>query len=125
MRAISRSWPAFESVGATMEPMTVTGIIEMDGQVIDDARLARLCQRFGVAELAVFGSMASGDASPDSDIDLLYELAPGARLGFDLFDLEDGLAELFGRTVDLVSKGAVHRLMRERVLADAVVVYAA
>lgn len=75
--------------------------------------------------LAVFGSVASGDASPESDIDLLYELVPGARLGFDLFDLEDGLAELFGRTVDLVSKGAVHRLMRERVLADAVVVYAA
>ena len=105
--------------------MAVTGIIEMNGQVIDPASLERTCQRFGVAELAVFGSVARGDASADSDIDLLYKLERGARLGFDLFDLEDALAEVFGRTVDLVAKDAVHRLMRERVLADAVVVYAA
>ena len=108
-----------------MGAMAVTGTIEVDGRVIDDARLARLCQRFGVAELDVFGSVARGDASPDSDIDLLYKLAPGSRLGFDLFDLEDALAEVFGRTVDLVSKDAVHRLMRDRVLAEAVNVYAA
>ena len=97
----------------------------MNGKAVDDARLARLCQRFGVAQLAVFGSVARGDAAPDSDIDLLYELAPGARLGFDLFDLEDALTNLFGRTVDLVAKSSVHQLMRERVLADAVIVYAA
>ncbi len=105
--------------------MAVAGIIEMDGKVVDDARLERLCRRFGVAELAVFGSMARGDAAPDSDIDLLYELAPGVHLGFDLFDLEDSLADLFGRTIDLISKNAVHPMMRDRVLADAVLVYAA
>jgi len=86
--------------------------------------LARVCERFGVAELAIFGSVARGEASPDSDIDLLYKLAPGARLGFDLFDLEDALAEVFGRTVDLVSKDAIHRLIGKSVLAEAVVVYA-
>ena len=53
-----------------------------------------------------------------------FEL-PRVPSKLDLFDLEDGLAELFGRRVDLVSKGSVHRLMRESVLADAVVVYAA
>jgi len=105
--------------------MAVTKIIEADGRVVDDARLARVCRRFGVAELAVFGSVARREASPGSDIDLLYELAPGARLGFDLFDLEDALADLFGRNVDLVSKAAVHRLLRDSVFADAVVVYAA
>jgi len=105
--------------------MAVAGILELDGAVIDEARLARLCERFGVAELAVFGSVARGEAASDSDIDFLYELAHGARLGFDLFDLEDGLAELFGRRVDLVSKGAVHPLMRERVMAEARVVYSA
>ena len=105
--------------------MAFAKIIETDGQVVDGARLERVCRRFGVAELAVFGSVARGEASPHSDIDLLYELAPGARLGFDLFDLEDALADLFGRNVDLVSKAAVHRLLRDSVLADAVVVYAA
>jgi len=105
--------------------MAVAGIIELQGRVIDEARLTQLCEQFGVAELAVFGSVARCEASPDSDIDLLYVLAPGSRLGFSLFDLEDGLAELFGRPVDLVSKAAVHRLIRERVLVDARVVYAA
>jgi len=105
--------------------MAMAEVVNPDGHVVDSGQLAALCDRFGVSELAVFGSVARGDASPDSDIDFLYKLAPGSRLGFDLFDLEDGLAELFGRTVDLVSKGSVHRLMRESVLADAVVVYAA
>ena len=100
-------------------------IIELDGHAVDKARLAELCERYGVVELAVFGSVARGESSSESDIDLLYELTPGARLGFDLFDLEDGLVELLGRPVDLVSKGSVHRLMRDRVLADARTLYAA
>lgn len=105
--------------------MAVAEIIDAEGHVVDSERLAVLCDRYGVAELAVFGSVARGEALPESDIDLLYELAPGARLGFDLFDLEDGLADLFGRPVDLVSKASVHRLIRERVLTDARVLYAA
>src|SRR5579871_1068611 len=35
------------------------------------SRLAELCQKYGIAELAVFGSVARGDAGPDSDVDLL------------------------------------------------------
>lgn len=100
-------------------------MVDADGRVVESARLANLCDRFGLAELAVFGSVARGEPSADSDIDLLYELAPGVRLGFDLFDLEDGLAELFGRPVDLVSKAGIHRLIRQRVLADARILYAA
>ena len=105
--------------------MAMAEMVDVDGQVVDSARLASLCDRFGVAELAVFGSVARGEASADSDIDLLYELAPGVQLGFDLFDLEDGLAELFGRPVDLVSKAGIHRLIRQRILTDARVLYAA
>jgi predicted nucleotidyltransferase len=37
-------------------------------------RLAELCQKYGIAELSVFGSVARGDARPDSDVDLLYVL---------------------------------------------------
>jgi len=55
-----------------MGSMAVTKIVEIAGQVVDEARLARVCRRFGVAELAVFGSVARGEASPGSDIDLLY-----------------------------------------------------
>ena len=92
---------------------------------MDPARLGEVCERYGVAELAVFGSVARGDARPDSDIDLLYVLAPGRHLGFSINRLEDELSEIFGRPVDLVSKAAVHRAMREAVLLEARELYAA
>lgn len=95
------------------------------GTAVDRARLAEVCERYGVAELAVFGSVARGEARPDSDLDLLYVLAPGRHLGFSINRLEDELSELFGRPVDLVSKAALHRAMRDEVLAEARELYAA
>ncbi len=83
--------------------------------------MAEICQRYGIAELAVFGSIARGDAGPDSDVDLVYLLAPGARLGFGI----DDLAGLFGRDVDLVAKKAVHPLLRNEVDELATTLYAA
>lgn len=99
--------------------------IRVDGHAVDPARLAGICQRYGIAELAVFGSVARGDAGPDSDVDLLYVLAPGARLGFGIDDLEDELAELFGHDVDLVAKKAVHPLLRAEIDKLATTLYAA
>lgn len=92
---------------------------------VDPTRLADICARYGVAELSVFGSVARGEERPDSDVDLLYVLAPGHHLGFAVNALEDELAALFGRTVDLVSKAALHRMLRDAVLADARELYAA
>ncbi len=82
-------------------------------------RLREICERYGIAELEVFGSVARGEARPDSDVDLLFVLRPDARLGFGLFRLEDELAELFGRRVDLLAKDSVHHLLRDAILADA------
>jgi predicted nucleotidyltransferase len=91
---------------------------------LNPARLIDVCRRYGVEELAVFGSVARGEASADSDVDLLYVLAPGARLGFALNRLEDELAEIFGRPVDLVSRKALHPLLRDTVEAEARTLYA-
>jgi uncharacterized protein len=88
-------------------------------------RLAELCQKYGIAELSVFGSSARGDSEPDSDVDLLYVRVPGNDLGMAFFDLQEDLEELFGRPVDLVSKESLHRVIRDQVLADAQVLYAA
>ena len=73
----------------------------------------------------VFGSVARGEGRDDSDVDLLYVLKPGVRLGFKLFDLEDELAALFGRPVDLVGRSAVNKYIRDQVFADARQLYAA
>jgi predicted nucleotidyltransferase len=66
-----------------------------------------------------------GDAGPDSDVDLLYVRVPGNDLGMAYFDLQDDLERLFGHSVDLVAKEGLHRVIRDQVLADAQVLYAA
>jgi len=75
--------------------------------------------------LAVFGSVVRGEAQHDSDVDLLYVLDPGARLGFAIDALEDELAALFGRHVDLVARKALHPLLRDDVEGQARTLYAA
>ena len=62
---------------------------------------------------------SAGDAGPTSDIDLLYELEPGARLGWNIETLTDELAEVIGRPVDLVSHRALNHRLRAIVLAEA------
>jgi predicted nucleotidyltransferase len=75
--------------------------------------------------LEVFGSVARDEDSRDSDVDLLYVLKPNARLGFKLFDLEDELAEIFGRPVDLVARKSINKYLRDQILTDAQPLYAA
>lgn len=95
------------------------------GVKVDEARLSDVCARYGIARLHVFGSVARGTASPDSDIDVLYELEPGRRLGWEIEQLTDELADIFGRPVDLVSPAALHRRLKDTVLSEARTLYAA
>lgn len=72
--------------------------------------LVRLCQRFGVTRLDVFGSAARGDFDEaSSDVDFLVELDPPAAMSrFDAyFGLKEALEELLGRAVDLVVPSAL------------------
>ena len=92
---------------------------------VDAERLREVCERYGIASLEIFGSTARGEQRPGSDVDLLYVLKPDTRLGFGIFDLEDELAGLFGRPVDLVARRSVNQHLRERVFAEARPLYAA
>jgi len=75
-----------------------------------------LRHRFGVKSLGLFGSIARGDASPGSDVDILVEFdAPS----FDHYmDLKFYLEERLGRPVDLVLKGSLKPALRDRVLRE-------
>ena len=92
---------------------------------VDQGRLAAVCSRYGIARLMIFGSVARGTAGPSSDLDILYDLLPGRRLGWEIEDLTDELSELFGRRVDLLSRTALHERLRATVLAEAQPLYAA
>lgn len=92
---------------------------------IDLERLREVCQRYGIARLEVFGSAARGTGHSGSDIDLLYTLAPGARLGWAIEDLAVELEHILGRPVDLVSRRALNARIRDQVLKEARPFYAA
>jgi predicted nucleotidyltransferase len=95
------------------------------GVEVDQERLAGICDRYGIAKLEIFGSQARGTAGPDSDIDVLYTLRPGRRLGWEIEQLADELSDLFGRRVDLVSLRSLHPLLQHSVLAEVRPLYAA
>ena len=73
----------------------------------------------------IFGSVAGGTAQPSSDLDILYGLLPGWRLGWEIEDVTDELSDLFGCRVDLLSRTALHERLRATVLAEARPLYAA
>jgi uncharacterized protein len=95
------------------------------GTDVDRKRLIAVCRRYGIATLLVFGSAARGTSTASSDLDLLYELAPGARLGWEIDDLAEELSEIFGRPVDLVSRVGLHPMLAASVLDEARPLYAA
>ena len=83
--------------------------------------LPELRRRWPIHSLALFGSVARGDASPASDLDVLVELERPVTLSAFLA-LEDELAGLTGRRIDLVSTRALKPHIGRRVRAEAVTV---
>jgi hypothetical protein len=70
--------------------------------------LRAFCERWGIRELALFGSAARGDLKAESDVDLLVSFEPGRRVSLlDLAEMEMELERLYGRAVELVSRRAV------------------
>ena len=93
---------------------------------VDAAKLADLCQRHGVMELSLFGSAVRGEMGPGSDIDVMVEFDPAARIGILKFEsLVEGLEALLGRKIDLVTKRGLKPWVRPEVLSEARVIYAA
>jgi predicted nucleotidyltransferase len=93
----------------------------------DDEAVRQLCERYHVCELALFGSALRDDFGPSSDVDVLVEFEPDARVTlFDFVRLRDELAALFGREVDLVEKRGLQNPYRRReILRTAETLYAA
>ena len=78
-----------------------------------------LARRHGVTRVRVFGSMARGDAGPQSDVDLLIEVGANPSPWFP-GGLVAELEELLGRRVHVVTEGELDELLRDRMLKEAV-----
>ncbi len=93
-------------------------------------KIAEFCRRWQIREFALFGSVLRDDFRPDSDIDVLATFDPDAPWSlFDHVDMQDELALILEREVDLVSRAGVERsknpYRRHDILTSAQVVYAA
>jgi hypothetical protein len=77
---------------------------------IPKEQLDRFCRRWKIVELRIFGSALREDFRPDSDLDLLVRFAPDADWSLlDHVAMEEELAGIVGRKVDLVSQRAIER----------------
>ena len=74
------------------------------------SRLEAAAERHGVRDLRVFGSVARGDETPESDVDFLVDLDPGRTL-LDLIGFQQEAEDILGVGVDVASP----RMMKERV----------
>ena len=96
------------------------------GIEFDREKLAAFCRRHNVTRLSLFGSILRDDFGPDSDIDVLVEFAPGARVSlFQLGGMLNELSEMLGRQVDLKTPGFIADRILRRVRQEAEVQYAA
>jgi len=85
--------------------------------------LADFCRRHHIRKLSVFGSALREDFGPESDLDVLVEFEPGHVPGLKFFAMQDELAGIIGRPVDLNTLGFLSRYFRDAVLAEAEVLY--
>lgn len=72
----------------------------------------------GIIDVRLYGSFARDEAREDSDIDLIVDLAK--PMGWEFYGIERELGERLGRTVEMATEDAMHRLVLKRALADAV-----
>lgn len=101
-------------------------IVTHHGITFDGEEIERFCLRNGIKKLSLFGSVLRDDFGPESDIDVLVEFMPEARVGFfELFDMQEELSHIFGgNKVDLRTPNEISRHFRDRVLEESEMQYA-
>jgi uncharacterized protein len=83
------------------------------------AEILAIAAKHGVQRVRVFGSFARGEATADSDLDLLIEAGPHTPPWFPGGLLSD-LGDALGRRVDVAEESSLHPLIRDRVLQEAI-----
>lgn len=88
----------------------------------DTNKLIEICHKNDVAMIGVFGSMARGEATKDSDIDLLVKFSKRKSL-LALVRLEREISTALGGKVDLLTEAAISPYLRDRIKRELKVIY--
>jgi len=87
---------------------------------IDRDKVAEFCRSNRIRKLSLFGSVLRSDFSPKSDVDVLVEFEPDARVGLIKFaGIEIELSRLLGRKVDLSTPNSLSKYFRDQVINEA------
>ena len=80
-----------------------------------------LARRDSISRVGIFGSVARGEARPDSDVDVIveFDISPGY---FEFVALQERLAVALQTTVDLFTPNSLHPSLREKILRETVYV---
>lgn len=91
---------------------------------IPEEQLNKICAKYRIRKLSLFGSTLRGDMNDKSDIDILVEFNKGETPGLITFcGIQNELTELMGRQVDLRTPNDLSRYFRDDVLNYAEVIY--
>jgi predicted nucleotidyltransferase len=89
-------------------------------EILEDLASQRsLLERYGISAISLFGSVARGEATESSDVDLLVEFSRPIGL-LQFVELKRALEEALGRRVDLVTPKALKPQFRDRILKEAI-----
>ena len=80
-------------------------------------------KRLGVEHLYLFGSIARGDATADSDIDLFFDYEKGKLGLFELMDVKAFASSILGHTTDIMTRDSLHKTLRRTIEATALRVF--
>lgn len=94
--------------------MSISNTIKSKREAILD-----IAKKYGATKLSVFGSMARGEESPESDVDIIVEMEKGSSL-LDIIAIKQDIEELLGRKVDIVTEASISPYIRNTVLKEAV-----
>jgi predicted nucleotidyltransferase len=109
---------------AQAKTIEAVGAAERERVVADLRRQAPRLRALGIIRLSLFGSMARGEAGPESDVDLLVELDPESRFSlFELVDLQDHLRTLIGRPAHFAFASKLRPWLREEIDHEAIAIY--
>ncbi len=94
---------------------------------IPEDDIAKFCQRWKVEQFYLFGSVLRDDFTNDSDIDVMVQFFPDARIGWSIVTMEEELEAIFNRQVDLTTKQGIEEsdnwLRRRNILDSATLIY--
>ena len=100
--------------------------LKKNGLFVNPIDIEKLCIKYKIKELSIFGSAIRDDFNENSDVDLLISFINNMEVGlFEVFDVEEELSQLLKRKIDIIPKeGLTLPVRKERILSTREIIYA-